>query len=94
MAKPIEPTPVLSGSEAEKFLERMAKKERSKMTKKEMKIFRDIFFMDDGKTPRCHYCGKAMKNYVAKKGKFKGVQKYSWVCDCPSFPKNIIISVG
>lgn len=51
--------------------------------------------MPDGKTPRCLHCGKAMKHYIPKKGKFKGqVQKYSWVCDCSKFPKNIVISVG
>ena len=36
-----------------------------------------------------------MKNYIAKKGKFKGqLQKYSWICDCKAFPKDIILSVG
>jgi NAD-dependent SIR2 family protein deacetylase len=51
-------------------------------------------FTEDGK-PKCLYCGKVMKNYVPTKGRFKGqVQKYSWVCDCNEFPKNVVINIG
>lgn len=95
MAKPIEATPTLRGEDARRFIMNMIKTEKRKITKKEKELFRSIMLMEDGKTPRCLYCSKAMKNYVAKKGKFKGqVQKYSWVCDCPAFPKNMAISVG
>ena len=61
-------------------------------TKEEMK---EKMFMEDGKTPRCLYCGKAMKNWTPQKGKFKGqLQKYCWYCDCPNYPSGIVMSVG
>jgi len=95
MAKPIEATPTLRGEDAKRFIRNMIKTEKRKITKKEKELFRAIMMMEDGVTPRCQYCYKAMKNYTPTKGKFKGqVQKYSWVCDCPTFPKNIVISVG
>ena len=51
-------------------------------------------FMPDG-TPRCMHCGKAMKNWTPEKGKFKGqLQSHCWYCDCPNYPKGIIMSVG
>jgi hypothetical protein len=47
------------------------------------------------KKPICLHCGKPMKNYTPKKGKFKGqLQEYSWVCDCKGFPKNLVLGIG
>lgn len=43
----------------------------------------------------CPYCGKPMRNYTPKKGRFKGqLQKYEWVCNCKDFPKGLIFSIG
>jgi hypothetical protein len=58
-------------------------------TKKETIIgLRKSMFMEDGKTPRCMFCRKAMHNYTPTSGRFKGqLQKYEWVCDCPEFKK-------
>jgi len=62
---------------------------------KKNKDFKELMFMKDGKTPRCVHCGNAMKNYTPAEGRFKGqLQEYSWICDCPDFPKNIVVSVG
>jgi len=45
--------------------------------------------------PKCISCGKPMKNYTPSKGKFKGqIQKYSFVCDCPKYPKHLVLGVG
>ncbi len=62
----------------------------------EMKELRKKMFMEDGKTPRCHYCKGPMHNYTPTKGKFKGqLQMHCWVCDCPDFRRaGIILSVG
>jgi hypothetical protein len=38
MAKPIRATPELRGMEARKFMERMERKEKSKITQKEIKL--------------------------------------------------------
>jgi hypothetical protein len=53
-------------------------------------------FMEDGKTPKCPFCKKAMHNYIPTKGRFKNqLQKYEWVCDCPEFRKaGIVLSAG
>jgi hypothetical protein len=52
--------------------------------------------MEDGKTPRCPFCLKAMHNYTPTKGRFKGkLQKYDWVCDCPTFKRaGLVLSYG
>jgi hypothetical protein len=56
---------------------------------------RKDMFIEGVAVPRCHYCGKTMLNYTATKGRFKGrVQRHEWVCDCPKYPKNIVMSVG
>lgn len=57
---------------------------------------RKMLFMEDGKTPRCLRCKKAMHNYTPTKGEFKGqLQKHCWVCDCLAFQKSgTVISVG
>ena len=96
MAKPIEATPTLRGNNAARFIRNMVKKGRTKPTKKDMETFRKIMFMEDGKTPRCHLCGRVMHNYTPNSGKFKGqLQKYSWVCDCTAFKAaGIVIGVG
>lgn len=60
-----------------------------------MRDMKDKMFMKDGTTPKCLYCGMAMKNYVGTRGKFKGqLQQYSWICDCSDYPKNMVLSVG
>jgi len=96
MSKPIEATPILKGKDAERFIRNMAKEGKRKPTKREMEIFRKIMFMEDMKTPKCHWCGKAMHNYTPKSGRFKGqLQKYSWVCDCKNFRKaGMVLSAG
>jgi len=44
------------------------------------------------KVPKCIYCRNGMKpvkDSIA--GKVTG---YTWTCDCPKFPKSMIISIG
>ena len=96
MAKPIEATPTLKGKDAERFIRTMIREDKRKPTKRDMEIFRKIMFMPDGRTPRCHYCGRAMRNYTPTSGKFKGkLQEHSWVCDCAKFKSaGIVMSVG
>jgi len=90
MAKPIEATPTLTGKDAERFIKNMIKNQTGKPTKRDMEIFKAIMFMSDGKTPKCHRCGKAMKNQIDSiTGK---LSKYEWRCEC--MPKGIILSVG
>lgn len=62
----------------------------------EIKELRKTMFMEDGKTPRCHYCKGPMHNYTPKTGKFAGqLQTHSWVCDCSDFQRaGLILSVG
>lgn len=60
------------------------------MTNEKEKLKRKMF-MEDGKTPRCPCCGKAMKRHIVARRK---LQEYSWVCDCEGYPKNMIVSVG
>ena len=58
-------------------------------------MLRKSRFMPDSTTPKCHYCGQAMKNHTPTSGRFKGqVQKHSWMCDCKRYPKGHILSVG
>ena len=93
MAKPtrlIEATPELKGKEAIEFLRRMAKKENGKITKKELKIFKDIMELD-GK-PRCLHCGKQMFNI--KDHKTGKINIYHWACECEEYPKGIKIGRG
>lgn len=56
-----------------------------------LKEMRKKIFTKDGK-PKCFYCGKPMKN--AKDSITGKMSKYLWKCDCPSYPKNMILSVG
>ncbi len=42
MAKPIRATPELTGTDAKRFVQLMAKKERSKITKKEIDLAKAI----------------------------------------------------
>ena len=45
--------------------------------------------------PICVHCGKHMINWTPTSGPFKGkLQKHDWVCDCPDYPKNCILSMG
>ena len=92
MSKMIEATPALKGKEAERFIRNMIKKGKGKPTKKEMEIFRKIMLMPGGKTPRCRYCGKAMKN--TKDQTTGKPSKYLWKCGCKGFPKDMIMSIG
>jgi len=90
MAKPIEATPTLRGKEAEEFVRKMKTAEKLNLTEKEMKIIKNMIFMEDNKTPRCLVCGKAMHNVKDKRtGK---MSKYLWRCEC--MPPNMILSVG
>ena len=91
MAKPIEATPALKGKEAEDFIRNMIKRQNGKPTEQDMEIFRRIMYMEDG-TPRCQHCGKPMFNVKDRTtGK---ISKYNWQCDCPDFPKHLILCVG
>ena len=51
-----------------------------------------MMFMTDGKTPKCMYCGQPMKNQIDSIT--KKISQYLWACDCPGFPKSMIISIG
>jgi transposase-like protein len=88
MATPIRATPALKGKEAEEFIKKMINRTEGKPTKKDMEMFRRIMFMDDGR-PRCHHCGRAMFN--AEDRTTGKISEYAWKCDCPDFPKNIVI---
>lgn len=90
-AKPIEATPALKGREAEEFIRDMARRTKGKPTKKDMEIFRKIMFMEYGR-PRCHHCGGAMRN--AKDRTTGRISEYIWKCDCPDFPKDILLMIG
>jgi hypothetical protein len=83
-------TPALKGKEAEEFIKKMIRTEKRKPNKREMEMFRRIMFMADGR-PRCHHCGRVMFNVKDRTtGK---MSEYEWKCDCPDFPKNIVIGV-
>jgi hypothetical protein len=60
-----------------------------------MKMWTKEYITIDGKkfkVPRCTYCGKGMKPAEDKiAGRITG---YLWNCDCPKFPKNIVVSIG
>ena len=78
-----------------KMADKIGRADKGTADDKNKWIFEKLIFMEDGTTPRCLHCGKAMRNYIAAEGEFKGqIQKHSWVCDCPEFPKNIVLSVG
>ena len=48
---------------------------------------------EDG-IPICFYCGKKMKHWTPRSGKFKGQeQKHSFICNCEQGSK-IVLSVG